>query len=223
MEKINKKVVIIGGEGNGGVIAACIEDNRKRFNDLEWEVAGFVNDFEKKVVNYPVLGGTDDITELLENHDYYFMWGIHMIGRNVLTEQVFRKVNIPKERFATIVHKTAFIADTAVLEPGVFVMSNCYVGAQAYIGQCSLMMANSMVGHNTKVGALCHFSVGSITSSYINIGLCSDVTLGAKVIEKVTIGDFAVAGAGSLVTKDIPDYEIHVGTPAKYMKRVRND
>lgn len=220
---MNKKVVIIGGEGNGGVIAACIEDNRKRFGDLEWEVVGFVNDYEKRVVKYPVLGGTDDVSRLLENPDYYFMWGIHMIGKNILTEQVFRKVNIPKDRFATIVHKTAFVADTAVLDPGVFIMSNCYVGAQAHIGQCSLMMANSMIGHNTEVGALCHFSVGSITSSYVNIGLCSDVTLGAKIIEKVNIGNFAVAGAGSLVTKDIPDYEIHIGTPAKYMKNVRKD
>ena len=220
---MNKKVIIIGGEGNGGVIAACIEDNRKRFGDLEWEVAGIVNDYETQVCGYPVLGGTDDVQELLKNPDYHFMWGIHMIGRNILTEKTFRKVNIPRERFATIVHKTAFVADSAVLEPGVFVMSNCYVGAQARLGQCSLMMANSLVGHNTTVGPLCHFSVGSITSSYITIGLCSDVTLGAKVIEKVKIGDFAVAGAGSLVTHNIPDYEIHVGTPAKFMKRVRED
>ena len=220
---MNKKVIIIGGEGNGGVIAACIEDNRKRFGDLEWEVAGFVNDYETQVCGYPVLGGTDDVQELLKNPDYHFMWGIHMIGRNILTEKTFRKVNIPRERFATIVHKTAFVADSAVLEPGVFVMSNCYVGAQARLGQCSLMMANSLVGHNTTVGPLCHFSVGSITSSYITIGLCSDVTLGAKVIEKVKIGDFAVAGAGSLVTHNIPDYEIHVGTPGKFMKRVRED
>ncbi len=220
---MNKKVIIIGGEGNGGVIAACIEDNRKRFNDLEWEVVGFVNDYEKEVCGYPVLGGTDDVQKLLENPDYYFMWGIHMIGRNVLTEKVFRKVNIPKERFATIIHKTAFVSESAILEPGVFVMSNCYIGPQAHIGQCSLMMANSLIGHNTTVGPLCHFSVGSITSSYITIGTCSDVTLGARVIEKRKIGNFAVAGAASLVTHDIPDYEIHVGTPAKFMKRVRED
>lgn len=220
---MSKKVVIIGGEGNGGVIAACIEDNRIRFNDLEWEVVGFVNDYEKEICGYPVLSGTDGIKTLLDNPDYYFMWGIHMIGRNILTEKVFRKIDIPKERFATIIHKTAFVSQSAVLEPGVFVMSNCYVGPQSHIGQCSLMMANSLIGHNTVVGPLCHFSVGSITSSYITIGKCSDVTLGAKVIEKRKIGNYAVAGAGSLVTHDIPDYEIHVGTPAKFMKRVRED
>ncbi|MCC8173617.1 MAG: sugar O-acyltransferase [Odoribacter sp.] len=217
---MNKKVIIIGGEGNGGVIASCIEDNRTRFNDLEWEVVGFVNDYEKEVCGYPVLGSTDDVRELLKNPEYFFMWGIHMIGRNIKTEEVFRKVNIPKERFATIVHKTAFVAQSAILEPGVFVMSNCYVGPQAHIGMCSLLLANSLIAHNTEVGPLCHFSAGSVTGSYITIGTCSDVTLGARVIEKRKIGNFAVAGAGSMVTRDIPDYEIHVGNPAKFLKRV---
>lgn len=220
---MNKKVLIIGGEGNGGVIASCIEDNRKRFGDLEWEVVGFVNDYEKTVCGYPVLGGTDEINKLLENNEFYFMWGIHMIGRNILTEKVFKKVKIPKERFATIIHKTAFVAESSILEPGVFVMSNCYIGPQAHIGMCSLMMANSLIGHNTEVGPLCHFSVGSITSSYVTIGTCSDVTLGARVLEKRNIGNFAVAGSCCLVTHDIPDFEIHVGVPAKFIKRVRED
>ncbi len=221
---MNKRVIIIGGEGNGGVIASCIEDNRKRFNDLEWEIAGFLNDFEKdKTINgYHVLGGTDEIEKFL-NDDYFFMYAIHMIGRNVKSEEVFNNMKIPMDRFATIIHKTAFVAENAILEPGVFVMSNCYVGPAAKIGYCTLIMANALIGHNTTVGPLCHFSVGSVTSSYINIGKVSDVTLGAKVLEKVKIGNYAVAGANALVTKDIPDYEIHIGSPAKFLKRVRED
>ena len=26
---------------------------------------------------------------------YYFIWGIHMIGRNVLTEELFKRLNVP--------------------------------------------------------------------------------------------------------------------------------
>lgn len=219
-----KKVLIIGGEGNGGVVASLIEDNKKRFNDNEFEVAGFINDYEKgKTINgYPVLGGTDEIDKFLKQ-DYYFIYAIHMIGRNILTEKVFDKMNIPLERFATIVHKSAFVADNAILEPGVVVMSNTYIGPGAKIGACSLVLANALIGHNTKVGKLCHFSVGAIVSSYITIGKVSDVTLGARVLEKRKIGDYAVVGAHSLVTKDVPDYEIHVGSPAKFLKKVRLD
>ncbi|MCD4679689.1 MAG: acetyltransferase [Bacteroidales bacterium] len=221
---MSKKVLIIGGEGNGGVIASCIEVNRIRFNDLEWEVAGFINDFEKgKTINdYPVLGGTDDIDKFL-NDDYYFMYAIHMIGRNVKNEEVFLKMNIPDDRFATIIHKTAFVGNNAILEPGVFVMSNCYVGSKAYIGKCCLLMSNASIGHNTIVKPLCHFSSGSLTSSYVTVGKASDVTLGARVLEKIKIGDYAVAGAHSLVMHDIPNYEIHIGTPAKFLKNVRMD
>lgn len=221
---MNKKVIIIGGEGNGGVVASCIQDNRNRFGDYEWEIAGFINDFEigKKINGYDVVGGTDDIRKFLEE-DYYFVYAIHMIGRNIKSEEVFLKMNIPKERFATVVHKTAMVADNAILEPGVFIMSNCYIGPSTKIGMCSLIMANSIIGHNTIVGPLCHFSVGSITSSYVQIGRVSDVTLGARVLEKRRIGNYAVAGAGSLVIRDIPDYEIHIGSPAKFHKRVKED
>jgi acetyltransferase EpsM len=221
---MSKKIIIIGGEGNGGVVASCIEDNLSRFNDLEWEVAGFLNDFEKgkTILGYPVLGGTDDIEKFLKE-DFYFMYAIHMIGRNVKTEEVFLEMNIPLDRLATIIHKTAFVARSAVLGPGVFIMSNCYVGPGVKMGYCSLMMANSLLGHNTTVGPLCHFSVGSITSSYIEIGKASDVALGAKVLEKRKIGNYAVAGANSLITHDIPDYEIHIGSPAVFLKKIRFD
>ena len=221
---MNKKVIIIGGEGNGGIIAACIEDNRRKYGDNEWMVSGFLNDFEKgKLINgYPVLGGTDETGTFLAE-DYYFMFAIHMIGRNVKSEEVFLRMDIPLERFATIVHKSAFVSGNAILEPGVFIMANSYVGPMSKIGYCTLVMANALIGHHTVIGPLCHLSLGSITGSYITMGKVSDVAMGARVIEKCRIGDYAVAGANSLVMHDIPDYEMHIGSPAKFFKRVRLD
>jgi sugar O-acyltransferase (sialic acid O-acetyltransferase NeuD family) len=218
---MNKKLIIIGGEGNGGVIASCIEDNRNRYNDKEWEVAGFVNDFKigKKINGYPVLGGTNDSKKFLEQN-YYFIYAIHTVGKNAIAEEVFLKMNIPLNRFATIIHKTAFVANNVIVEPGVFIMSNCYVGPCTKIGACSLMMANSLIGHNTTIGRLCHFSIGSIVGAHVTIGNVSDIALGAKVLEHRVIGNYSVAGANSLITHEIPDYEIHVGSPAKYFKKV---
>lgn len=223
MNVVNKKVVIIGGEGNGGVIASCVKDNRVKYNDLEWEIVGFVNDYEKEVIGYPVLGNLDSIPELLENTEYYFIWAIHLVGRNVLTEKLFRKANIPQDRLATIIHKSAFVAENAILEPGVFVMSSCYIGSMAHIGSCTLVMANSMLTHNIKTGPLCHCSVGSIMTGYSQMGLCADLAVGSTLLAYVKVGNYAMAGAASLVTKDIPDYEIHVGVPAKFLKRIRED
>lgn len=220
---MNKKVIIIGGEGNGGVIAACIEDNRTRFNDNEWIVEGFINDYETEVCGYPVIGKIKDIPELLKNKEYYFMWAIHLVGRNVKTVELFNEANIPTDRFATIVHKSAFIGKGAVLSPGAFIMSNTYIGPGAKIGQCSLVMANCSIGHNIEMGPLCHCSVGSIMTGYSKLGLCADLAVGATILAYKTIGDYAMAGANSLVTHDVPNNEIYVGAPAKFLKRMRED
>jgi len=54
--------------------------------------------------------------------------------------------------------------------------------------------------------------------SKTNIG--NDVWIGAQAVIKagVTIGDGAVIGGNSLVTKDVPPYAIVGGTPAKVIK-----
>lgn len=219
----DKKLIIIGGEGNGGVVASCIEDNRNRFGDLEWKVCGFVNDFETEVNGYPVVGKLSDLPSLIKETDYYFLWAIHLVGRNVLTEKMFRQAAIPDERLATVVHKSAFVASSAILEPGVFVMYNSYIGPFARIGKCSLIMANCSIGHNIIMGPLCHCSVGSIMTGYSELGLCSDLAIGASILAYVKVGKFAMVGANSLATRNIPDFEIHIGSPAKFLKKVRED
>ena len=40
------------------------------------------------------------------------------------------------------------------------------------------------------------------------------------ILKGVTVGEEAIIGAGSVVTKDIPDGEIWAGNPAKYIKKV---
>jgi len=45
------------------------------------------------------------------------------------------------------------------------------------------------------------------------------IGIGAKIMPGVTIGKKAVIGANAVVTKDVPDYEIWGGVPAKYMRK----
>jgi acetyltransferase-like isoleucine patch superfamily enzyme len=36
----------------------------------------------------------------------------------------------------------------------------------------------------------------------------------------VTVGENSIVGAGSIVTKDVPDNTIVAGNPAKFLKRI---
>lgn len=53
-----------------------------------------------------------------------------------------------------------------------------------------------------------------------DISVGSHVWFGHRVIvlPGVSIGDHAIVGAGAVVSKDIPDYGVAVGNPAKVVK-----
>ena len=46
---------------------------------------------------------------------------------------------------------------------------------------------------------------------------------GASILPGVTVGKYAIVGAGAIVTKDVPDYAVVVGIPAKVIKTLDKD
>lgn len=52
----------------------------------------------------------------------------------------------------------------------------------------------------------------------IHISKGAWIGAGCTILPGVTIGEYAIVGAGSIVTKDIPPYAVAVGTPAKVVK-----
>ena len=62
-------------------------------------------------------------------------------------------------------------------------------------------------------------SVQKVSTGQIDIG--DNVWIGANAVitAGVTIGKHAIIGGGSVVTKNIPDYSVAVGNPAKVIKK----
>jgi maltose O-acetyltransferase len=58
------------------------------------------------------------------------------------------------------------------------------------------------------------------TTKPITIGRGAWVGSFAIVLGGVTIGEHAVVGAGSVVTKDVPAYEVWASNPAKFIKKI---
>lgn len=218
-KRINKPVIIIGGSGHGSIIEACIKDNRNRYNDFEWDIAGFCNDYDTEVDGYPVLGKLSDIPRLLDE-GYYFSWGIHLVGRTIKTANVFESINIPDDRWATIIHHTAFIDDTVVLEPGVFIMYNAYIAPRTHIGKCTMVKANTNIGHDVNIGQVSHVAMGSTIVSCVDIGRYCMIAVGSTILAHSKMGDYSTLGAASLLNGVIPDKQVFIGSPARFLKEM---
>lgn len=78
---------------------------------------------------------------------------------------------------------------------------------------------NTIIGYNSTI--LAHeYLLNEYRLGDVYIG--SNVMIGAKVLilPGVTIGDYAVVGAGSVVTKDVPEKTFVAGNPAKFIKNI---
>lgn len=117
---------------------------------------------------------------------------------------------------------------------GAKVGKEVYIGSEVWIdiGNTQLIEIEDGVHIANRAFLLCHqrdfsnYFVGDKYSDlpYIrkNIHLKKGCFIGSNVtiLPGVTIGEGSVVGAGSLVTKDIDDWSIAFGSPAKVIKRI---
>ena len=54
------------------------------------------------------------------------------------------------------------------------------------------------------------------------IGEGSYIGINAVIVGNIKIGKHCVIGANSVVTKNVPDYCVAVGSPAKVIKNIKN-
>lgn len=98
---------------------------------------------------------------------------------------------------------------------------NAHLYGKVIIGD-NVMMAPDVViyvrNHVSKRTDIPMCEQGSTEEKPVTIG--NDVWIGGRVIilPGVTIGDGAILGAGSVVTKDVAAYDIVVGNPARVIK-----
>lgn len=89
------------------------------------------------------------------------------------------------------------------------------IGSHCYVSQgVTIVTSNHGIQKNLPIGKQGWYSKKA------RIKLHDDVWVGANsvILPDVTIGEGAVIGAGSIVTKDVPEYAIVAGNPARILK-----
>ncbi len=88
------------------------------------------------------------------------------------------------------------------------------------IGDSTIVGHACTVGHQTTVGKHCIIVTHSTVGGSCRIGDYAQISLGARVRDKINIGDHAIVGMGAVVTKDVGDRWVVVGIPATKIREV---
>ena len=103
----------------------------------------------------------------------------------------------------------------------VFINSNCLAMARGGI----IIEDDVMIAGNVQLLSNNHdeYERQIITCEEIRIKKGAWIGAGSSILPGVTVGEYAIVGAGAIVTKDVPDYCVVIGAPAKVIKTLDKD
>jgi len=124
---------------------------------------------------------------------------------------------------ATVVHPAAYVAESAILGEGSQILAGAVVGAEARLGSSCIVNTAASVDHECHIEDGVHLAPGVTRAGCVRVGRFSFLGVGAMVLPRITIGTNCIIGAGSLVTRDIPDSVVAYGNPARVVRKIPSD
>lgn len=116
------------------------------------------------------------------------------------------------------------------IQKNVTVGRNCKISSHTFVCEGVAIEDNVFVGHGvmfindlypratTSSGSLQTEQDWTVEPTVVKRG--ASIGSGATILARVTIGENAIVGAGSVVTKDVPPNTIVAGTPARVIRVV---
>src|SRR5271168_2440362 len=107
---------------------------------------------------------------------------------------------------------------------------NCKISSHSFICEGVLIEDNVFIGHGvtfindiypratTEDGALQTEADWKVEPTVIKRG--ASIGSGATILCNVTVGEHAIVGAGSVVTKDVPAHAVVAGNPARMLRQL---
>lgn len=114
----------------------------------------------------------------------------------------------------TLIENDVVIGDSVTIKSGVYIWDGTTIENGVFVGPCVSFTNDKMP--RSKV----------YPEYFPRILIKNNASIGANatLLPGITVGAFAMVGAGAVVTKDVPDYAVVMGNPARIVRYLeKND
>jgi sugar O-acyltransferase (sialic acid O-acetyltransferase NeuD family) len=194
-------IIIVGAGGFGREVAAGIN----RYN-LPYDVIGHIDD-EKS--------GPTILGKIVDHDPVKSAWYLTCFGDGAARHRVRTMLEARGARFTCVTSPMVVaVTATADLVNGIF-LGMCSISNDIQIGADVLIQTMAVIGHDVKIGDGVTISSHAFVGGWAVLEPFCTIHPHAVVLPKVTVGEGAVVGAGSVVIRDVAPYTTVFGSPAK--------
>lgn len=119
------------------------------------------------------------------------------------------------------IQKNASVGRRCKISSHTFICEGVEIHDNVFIGHSVTFINDSYPRSTTAEGELQTEADWHVEKTVIRKG--ASIGSGSTILSKVTVGENAIVGAGSVVTKDVPANAIVAGNPAKFLRFVTQE
>lgn len=209
------ELVIIGSGGFAKELAWLWAECKNSGQNVP-ELIGFISEDDSFPAwnGIPTLGNDSWAASNLSK-DVSFLIGV---GQSSLRKDLALKYESMGLKTITLIHPSVTLGTNTHLGSGTVICAGCTITVEVQIGRHVLCNLHTTIGHDSVVGDFSVISPGVHISGYTAVGECVELGTGAVTVPGVHISDQTIIGAGTVITKDLPQPGTYVGNPARKIR-----
>lgn len=133
----------------------------------------------------------------------------------ILRQQIIDSLNIPRKRFARVIHPNSIVSKIAEIGFNVLIMGGVVITSNAKIGNHICILPNSVIHHDCKIGDYCLIGSSVTIAGNTIINENCYIGSGSNIINDIEIGEKSMVGLGTNLIRSFPKYSIIVGNPSR--------
>ncbi len=200
-----KAVIVYGGGGHGKTIIDMLRTLGV------YSIEGIIDDgleVGRSIMGVPVLGGAESLYSVYSKGVQQAINAVGGIGNISIRIEIFKKLAAAGFSCPALVHPSAMVETSSVLEAGTQVFSKAYVGSEARVSFGCIVNTGAIISHDCVLGPYSNISPGAILAGEVSVGEGALIGMGATINLQVRVGAGARIGNGATVKADVPELAI---------------
>jgi len=210
-------MLIIGAKGFAKEVLEIFHQQNQTnniafYDDVNSDIGDFL------YAQFPILKNESQVRDFFNKNGNEFTIGI---GNPVLRYKLYNKFKDLGGKFTSSISKYSKLGSFDVLiYEGTNILDDVKISNSVSIQKGCLIYYNTIIAHDCKIEKFVELSPSVNLLGWVSVGALTQIGTNTTILPKIKIGRNVIIGAGSVVTKDIPDNVLVYGSPAKIIKQL---